>query len=679
MFKNFRPSSASTPFDHDLGTLYDGVSAIRGGKPTPMPLKATEYRVECRRGLAIVTLTRTFQNDEDMPIEAIMTFPVGFEATVTNLELHVDKRVITAVAKSRSAARETYEEAIDRGKLAVLHEELLRGLHAVSIANLAPGAMVKLIATMVLPLAMVGGNPFLRIPVTCGQLYGNSPLLPADDLVTDANVRHAARLSVTCEDGHAVLSGTEILVNDQSVEISLKAAIELSISGGRFGVVFGRDAHGRQVRVCTTAPTQEDAALDLAVLVDRSGSTGARVGRNGLSIWESMRSGLSQAFRSLHASDRISLYQFDSSVEFLGSQPASSASRMLELLEGPRGGTELGAAISFAIANGARDILVLTDGQTWSDLVQKFSDSPARVSAVLIGSGSLDVTIGRLCAETGGQVFFTLGAEVSDSIGAALTALRSPNLRAISARTITLDDERLPARLSSARGGIQIDVEWGEPMSLEGSDPVGRFAASLALTQLDEASATQFAIRHHLCTHLTSLVLVDEESVSQDELPQMRKVPLEVSASMAKHPIHASPMVVADDEVRMCIVRSSDSQASKSGGNALFRKASAVDNRADENEAMWKAILVAFETGAPIPALSASLERKVRELEVHDAVIEIADASHIDPRIIALALVAVSLKTVPHATRFYHRVLMKLAHDQGVEFMTFWHNHLRER
>ncbi|MCE5972440.1 hypothetical protein LZA78_02910 [Sinirhodobacter sp. WL0062] len=679
MFKNFRPSAASTPFDYELGTLYDGVSAIRGSKPTPMPLKATEYRVECRRGLAIVTLTRTFQNDEDMPIEAVMTFPVGFEATVTNLELHVDERVITAVAKSRSAARETYEEAIDRGKLAVLHEELLRGLHAVSIANLAPGAMVKLIATMVLPLAMVGGNPFLRIPVTCGQLYGNSPLLPADDLVTDANVRHAARLSVTCEDGQAVLNGTEVLVNDQSVEISLNAAIELSISGGRFGVVFGRDAHGRQVRVCTTAPTQEDAALDLAVLVDRSGSTGARVGRNGLSIWECMRSGLSQAFSSLLASDRISLYQFDSSVEFLGYQPASSASSMLELLEGPRGGTELGAAISFAIANGARDILVLTDGQTWSDLVQKFSDSPARVSAVLIGSGSLDVTIGRLCAETGGQVFFTLGAEVSDSIGAALTALRSPNLRAISARTITLDDERLPARLSSARGGLQIDVEWGEPMSLEGSDPVGRFAASLALTQLDEASATQFAIRHHLCTHLTSLVLVDEESVSQDELPQMRKVPLEVSASMSASLSASSAEVPCLQETRDFLMPVRSRKPSGSGNDALFRKASAVSTPCDENETMWEAILVAFEAGTPPPALRAMLEMRVQELEVHDAVIEIADASHIDPRIIALAIIAVSLKSSPHATRFYRRVIAKLVNDEARTAFKYWQSRLHGR
>ncbi len=141
----------------------------------PIPLKSTSYDIEIAAGLAVVKLVRTFRNDEQRPIEATITFPVPFDAVVTGIEAKVGDRVLVGKAKAKAAARETYEDAIDRGKPAVLHEELLRGLHMLSVANVAPGVEIEVTATFVAPLSLAAGAAQLRIPVTVGQIYGELP------------------------------------------------------------------------------------------------------------------------------------------------------------------------------------------------------------------------------------------------------------------------------------------------------------------------------------------------------------------------------------------------------------------------------------------------------------------------------------------------------------------------
>ena len=72
-----------------------------------------------------------------------MTFPVAFDAVLTKLSARVDGRELVAVAQRCDVARETYEKALDRGKLSVLHEEKMRGVHVLSVGNLGPGKDVE--------------------------------------------------------------------------------------------------------------------------------------------------------------------------------------------------------------------------------------------------------------------------------------------------------------------------------------------------------------------------------------------------------------------------------------------------------------------------------------------------------------------------------------------------------
>ncbi len=508
-----------TAFGHALETIHDGLTVFAGGKPAPVPLVATDITVEIVAGLAVVRTSRRFVNAEDRPIEAILTMPVGFDAVVTGVRALVDGRVLVAVAKPKAEAREDYEAALDEGKLAVLHEEVLRGVHGLSVGNLGAGCEVTVEIETVVPLSAGASGPFLRIPVTVGQLYGASPLAPVDDLVTSAHVRHEAGLTVIADVGQVLLAGR---VATGTQRITLDAAVEIVVQGGRFGVRQGVAADGRQVRVDLRPVAAGSGTLDLAVLVDHSGSTGSHAaGPRGLTVWEAIRDGLRLELGRLRGADRIALWEFASDCGELGVETGPAAARLVTKLKKPSGGTVLDGAVNAALHAGARDILVLTDGQTWSATVDALAGSKARISAILVGSASLDANIGQLCAMTGGQVFYAAGDDVAASLSLAFAALRHRG-GAVEGAVVAGQPERVMA----LRGGVEIIADWSAAMELRGADAVGRYAAALALPLLGADAADDWARAHGLCTHRTSLVLVDEAGEVVEGMAQQRKVPL---------------------------------------------------------------------------------------------------------------------------------------------------------
>ena len=127
-----------------------------------MPLVATRFDVIIDAGLAIVTTTRTFRNDEPSSIEATLTFPVPVHATLFGLQARIGDRVLTARAKRKEAARADYEAAIDRGKTAVLHEEVLRGVHMLSVGQVPPGVEVAVEFRWAMAATNIDGRCQLR-------------------------------------------------------------------------------------------------------------------------------------------------------------------------------------------------------------------------------------------------------------------------------------------------------------------------------------------------------------------------------------------------------------------------------------------------------------------------------------------------------------------------------------
>jgi hypothetical protein len=123
-----------------------------------VPLVDTAYDVVFEAGLAVIEARRVFRNDETSSVEAVLTFPMPVHAAVFGLEAKFGNRVLRAKAQRKQVARATYERGIDDGKASVLHEELLPGIHMLSVGQVGAGATIEVISRFAMAASHAGGR-----------------------------------------------------------------------------------------------------------------------------------------------------------------------------------------------------------------------------------------------------------------------------------------------------------------------------------------------------------------------------------------------------------------------------------------------------------------------------------------------------------------------------------------
>ena len=522
-----------------LGGLVDPLASWMATRERPaatlLPLMGIRYDIDILGGLAVVRTARTFQHREEDSLEAILVFPVPLRAALFALEVEIDGRRLRARARSREEAREDYEEAIDAGKTAVLHEEVLRGVHMLSVGHLPPNKRVEVVTQWAMPLVWHDGDALLRVPLTVGEIYGD-PKLPETDAPTHAPLSARARLQVSCPGARVWLDGRR--VDGEIIEIPIDTPIELRVERWRPQTATGRSADGRAVVLEAAPEPRGEGALDLAILVDHSGSMEECVegGAVGLTKHQSVRRALSRMASALRPGDRVELWQFDDRCERIGATwepfgvgdrgedgPAARMARLVNALDGPRGGTELGRALARVIAESrCRDLLVLTDGKSWALDVEALARQGKRICAVLVGEDSLEAMIGHLAALTGGGLHLAFRGAVHAALEQALGLLRRQHRPPLV--------EGAPERLDVVVDGVRFRARWGEVVS-DGERSwaeraVAALAAALALPGLNSVQARELALAEGLVTHQTSLVLVDEAGAIQEGLPRTVKIPL---------------------------------------------------------------------------------------------------------------------------------------------------------
>jgi len=489
----------------------------------PIPLVSTKFDVDIDGGLVTVVTKRVFRNDEAESIEATITFPVPVHAVLFGLEARIGGRLVTARAQRRTQAREAYEDAIERGKAAVLHEEVLHGVHMLSVAHIGPGAEIEVSSTWASALSYVGDRGQIRIPLTVGDIYGRSGLAESDDFLLGGPVQRAD-LVVRCREGSVSLLGASL--EDGRAQVALNAPIDLVVTNAMGKELRGRAADGREVHLRITPHRGGDTALNAAFLIDHSGSMSSVCsGRNGgITKHQAIVNGLKVLAPRLGKTDSIDLWEFDNQLAHIGASKKAAFLELIARLTGPEGGTEIGGALAGTIAGSdARDILLVTDGKSHALDVQKLARMGRRITVVLVGDDSLEANVGHLAALTGGDILVAADSDISDVLLAAVGALRAPfeRPRAIGA---SLD------RVRVVRGNTLLEAAWTpatQPVMADLSTrAVAAIAASLALPALDEARAAQLAEAEGLVTHLTSLVLVDEAGEVQAGVPATRKVAL---------------------------------------------------------------------------------------------------------------------------------------------------------
>ena len=172
--------------DRDAPLSVDPIAAfVRGERPAAceeaQPVRL-DVDVTVRSALASVGISRTYRNERDEAAEVFLTIPVPVRAAFFSLTAVIGDCRLRAHALPSDAARDAYEKAVASGRPTVLHEELLKGVHLLSVAHVMPRTAVHVTVRWVETLRWDGTEGRLRVPLTVGEVYGVSGLLDTDDL-----------------------------------------------------------------------------------------------------------------------------------------------------------------------------------------------------------------------------------------------------------------------------------------------------------------------------------------------------------------------------------------------------------------------------------------------------------------------------------------------------------------
>ena len=399
------------------------------------PLKHTDVKAKISGPLARVTVTQEFENPFAEKIEAVYAFPLPPDSAVDDMTMLVGDHTIRGLIKPREEARKIYDDARRAGQVAGLLDQERPNIFTQAVANILPGAKVKIVISYVETMPYEAGSYEFNFPMVVAPRYmpGHAIGKQGGGWAPDTSkVPDASRISpnVTPEGTRAG--------HDISVEVNVEAGVPIdALESKTHDVAVERPGTDRAIvrlRDKTTIPNKdfilkyavagkrvEDAVLthkaatggfftlmlqppervtseevtpkELVFVLDTSGSM------SGFPI-EKAKETMRLALDGLNPRDTFNLITFSGDTRILFPQPVAAtpeniraARQFLDSRYGS-GGTEMMKAIRAALApsddqSHVRVVCFMTDGEVGNDLdiiaeVQKHAN--ARVFAFGIGS-----------------------------------------------------------------------------------------------------------------------------------------------------------------------------------------------------------------------------------------------------------------------------------------------------
>ena len=228
----------------------------------PCPLQHTDVKVEISGLFARTVVEQTYANPYPRTIEAVYTFPLSHRAAVDRMTMIVrgpsGEKFVEGEVKERSLARAIYEEARESGYVASLLEQERPNIFTQSVANIEPGATVKVrIATIELAQRRNGVAEYV-FPMVVGPRYipgspASMPTLPAGWMVRDGVVLRApAGIEVAAETPFPAATISSLLDRAVPVRVATGSAepidqlLQLG-EGVRFTAKYGNGSSERGV------------------------------------------------------------------------------------------------------------------------------------------------------------------------------------------------------------------------------------------------------------------------------------------------------------------------------------------------------------------------------------------------------------------------------------------------
>ncbi len=464
------------------------------------PLKSACITGRAEGGIAATTLTQTYGNPYEEPLEVLYTLPLPASGAVIGYAIRLGQRVVRGEVRRREEAKEQYRKALFEGRTAALLEQDRADTFTQQLGCLPPGETVAIEIEVLQPLMFLPAEGKeaarweYRFPTVAGVRYqGGSGRVPdAGKLDVDraAGAGTPVRLeaSLLVADGladaiHPYAPGQEIGVEDVNggVRVVLRDQMKLdrdlvvrwSATQREVGVRLVEGGglpcdSGRYALLTLTPPTavQKGMARDLTILLDASGSMSGKPLERAKIVAEEL-------LRSLDPGDRFEILAFANTVQHVVPRPmeaseknVDAALKALSRIDAD-GSTEMTQAMVAALAplrrDSQRQVILISDGyigfehEVIGEVMRRLVPG-ARLHAVGIGAAP-NRTLTRGVARAGRGVEILVGDD--DDARAA-----SGRLLQASVRPVLTDVEVKGTALVSLAPARPQDVLEGHPLVL---------------------------------------------------------------------------------------------------------------------------------------------------------------------------------------------------------------------
>ncbi|MCB9761784.1 MAG: VWA domain-containing protein [Alphaproteobacteria bacterium] len=141
------------------------------GDVSTLPLLRSEVNARIDGDLASVTLTQTFANPGDVPLDARYLFPLPEDAAVHAMTMTAGDLVVRAEIREKEQARKEYETAKAEGKQAALLTQHRPNVFTQEVANLPPGEQVVVELSYAWAVPREDGAYAFMFPMTVGPRF----------------------------------------------------------------------------------------------------------------------------------------------------------------------------------------------------------------------------------------------------------------------------------------------------------------------------------------------------------------------------------------------------------------------------------------------------------------------------------------------------------------------------
>ncbi|MEP6901476.1 MAG: TonB-dependent receptor [Actinomycetota bacterium] len=400
------------------------------------PLKNTAVKAEISGFISRVTVTQTFQNPFADKIEAVYTFPLPNDAAVDEMTINIGDRLVKGKIMERKKAQETYDQAKKEGKVAAILEQQRPNIFTQSVANITPGAEIKVVISYVETLKYSDDTYEFMFPMTIGERY--LPAAGAEDAAkispkSKQRPGHTISMEIKLDAGvsiETVASNTHLIEAQQfsASQFVVKLRDENEIPNRDFvlkyktagvkiedAILTHKNANGGFFTMILQPPDKvfpaDTMPKEIVFVMDTSGSM------DGFPI-KKAKEAMNLTLDNLNPNDTFNLITFAGDTRILFDNPIAATKENLEKAKkwlsntDSGGGTEMMTAIRAALApsdsqSHVRVVCFMTDGQVGNEaeIIAEVQKHPnARVFAFGIGDSVNHYLLDEISREGRGDV-----------------------------------------------------------------------------------------------------------------------------------------------------------------------------------------------------------------------------------------------------------------------------------